>query len=32
MGNVAEVIVVGGGIGGLAAACGIAKLGKRAMC
>ena len=29
MGNVAEVIVVGGGIGGLAAAYGIAKLGKK---
>lgn len=29
MGNVEEVIVVGGGIGGLAAAYGIAKLGKK---
>lgn len=29
MGNVEEVIVIGGGIGGLAAAYGIAKLGKR---
>ena len=29
MGNVAEIIVVGGGIGGLAAAYGIAKLGKK---
>ena len=29
MGEVKEVIVVGGGIGGLAAAYGIAKLGKK---
>ncbi len=29
MGNVEEVILVGGGIGGLAAAYGIAKLGKK---
>ena len=29
MGNIEEVIVVGGGIGGLAAAYGIAKLGKK---
>lgn len=29
MGNIEEVIIVGGGIGGLAAACGIAKLGRK---